>query len=141
MDGGYISCGKFQGEDKSGSAIGGVLRSVPTLLSEEEATTFNQKVATGLLQALDEGREWFEISPEMVSHLAGPLTRYMAHLNNMLGNPHPWEAPDLDEKRGIDPIEAKYGAGPGWQLYCTHDLLRACEISQNSGKAIVISFD
>ena len=141
MGGGYISCGEFMGEDKSGSAFEGVLRGIPTLLSAKEAARFSDQVATPLLQALHEGGEQFEISPEMVSHLFQPLTRYHAYLDETLGHPHPYDAPELDRKRGLDMTEAKYGAGLGWQFYCTHDLLRACEVSQQKGEPIVFGFD
>src|SRR5687767_12921583 len=121
MGGGYISCGEFMGDDKSGSAFEGVLRGIPIVLTAEEGTAFSEQVAAPLLQALHEGGEQFEISPEMVSHLLQPLTRYHAHLDETLGHPHPYDAPELDRERGLDMTDAKYGDGPGWQFYCTHD--------------------
>jgi hypothetical protein len=47
MGGGYISCGEFRGEDKSGSALSGVLREIPKILSEQEAVAF-RKLASSL---------------------------------------------------------------------------------------------
>jgi hypothetical protein len=141
MGGGYISCGEFLGEDKSGSAFEGVLRGIPTILAPDAAATFTKHVATPLLQALYVGEQEFEITPEIVGHLFQPLTTYYAHLDQVLGHPHPYEAPELDRTRGLDMTDAKYGAGLGWQFYCTHDLLRACEISRDTGEPIVISFD
>ena len=141
MGGGYISCGEFMGEDKSGSAFEGVLRGILTMLPPKEAVTFTMHVATPLLQALQEGQEQFEIPPDMVGHLFEPLKRYHAHLDHMLGHPHPHEAPELDRQRGLDMIEAKYGSGPGWQFYCTHDLVRACEVSRRTGEPIIFAFD
>jgi len=141
MGGGYISCGEFMGEDKSGSAISGVLRDMATMLSPAEGAAFQKHVAGPVLEAMHRGEQEIEIPPAAASLLLGPLARYHTHLDATLGHPHPYDAPELDRKRGMDMTEAKWGEGLGWQFYCTHDLLRACEVSQKTGAAIVLHFD
>ena len=141
MGGGYISCGGFMGDDKSGSALSGVLRDIPKILSQAEAVAFQTNVAAPLLEAIQSGEQEFQVPPSTVSLLAGPLARYHAHLDEALGHPVPCEAPELDRQRGMDMTDAKWGDGLGWQFYCTHDLLRACEVSNKTGEPITLSFD
>src|SRR3989442_9193282 len=112
MGGGYISCAGFMGEDKSGSAISGVLRDIPKVLSEAEAAAFRQCVVDPLLETIHKGTRELEILPSTVSLLIGPLGRYHAHLDEALGHPHPYEAPELDRQRGMDMTDAKWGEGP-----------------------------
>jgi hypothetical protein len=141
MGGGYISCGKFLGDDKSGSALQGVLRAIVLRLPPECVADFDKDVASPLLSSLDQGMAEFEISPRMVARLVGPLTDYHAYLDEILGHPDPEEAPELDRMQGLDMTKAKYGAGLGWQFTCTYDLLRACEVSKKEGLPILINFD
>ena len=129
------------GEDKSGSAISGVLRELLAILPPAEAAAFQKKVSSPVLEAMEGGEQEVEITPAAVSLLLEPLRRYHAHLDKTLGHPHPYEAPELDRKRGMDMTDAKWGDGLGWQFYCTHDLLRACEVSQRTGASIVLNFD
>ncbi|HEY2882828.1 MAG TPA: hypothetical protein VGJ15_10350 [Pirellulales bacterium] len=141
MSGGYISCGEFIGDDKSGSALEGVLNGIITTLPDGEKAAFRERVAAPVFIAMRRCGEQFEISPDAVSYLFDPLVRYHAYLSELLGNPEPFLAPELDRQRGLDLTAAKYGEGQGWQFYCTHDLLKACEISRQTGEPIVISFD
>jgi hypothetical protein len=141
MGGGYISCGEFMGEDKSGSALPGVLRDIPKVLSSAEAADFRKQVAGPLMEAMGRGEQEVEVSATTVSLLLAPLARYHAHLDETLGHPHPHDAPELDRQRGMNMTDAKWGDGLGWQFYCTHDLLRACEVSQKTGAPIVLNFD
>jgi hypothetical protein len=140
MGGGYISCGNFLGDDKSGSAFVGVLRGIPTVLSAAEAAAFRVSLAEPLMAMLEDSQE-LEITPQRAAELFEPLRKFHEHLRAALGDPEPCHAPELDRKLGVNMTNAKYGEGTGWQFYCTHDLLHACELSQKSKEPIGISFD
>jgi hypothetical protein len=45
-----------------------------------------------------------------------------------------------EESAGMDSIEAKWGAGRGWRLYCVTDLIRACEASIAQHEVICVAF-
>ncbi len=141
MSGGYIACGSFLGDDKSGSAFQGLLESIAQFLSANEAEQFRATTIAPILESGYSQEQKMTIQADVVMHLAGPLRQYYDHLGHQLGYPLPHEAPDLDKKAGLDPIEAKWGKGPGWQYYCAHDLLQACDESQRIGEPIVLSFD
>lgn len=140
MGGGYISCGKFLGEDKSGSAIAGVLRGIPTVLPEAEGAIFRSAIGDPLLAAVGRSQP-LEIPPKLAAQLIEPLRIYHEHLRVVLGDPDPGDAPELDRERGLRMTDAKYGQGLGWQFYCTHDLLRACQLSQENNEPVSIAFD
>jgi len=140
MGGGYISCGDFLGEDKSGSAISGVFEALEPLLSAE-ASDVMERLNADVEQRFDEGEQEFRIPPPLAALLVEPLERYQQELGARLGHPDPAEAPDLDRASGLDPIDAKWGAGDGWRYYCVHDLLQACQLSRESGQPVVVSFD
>src|SRR5687768_17549245 len=113
MGGGYISCGKFLGEDKSGSAIAGVLRGIPTVLSETEAAAFRSVIGEPSLAAVARSQA-LELPPRLTARLIEPLRIYHEHLRVVLGGPDPGEAPELDRAQGLNMIDAKYGQGLGW---------------------------
>ena len=139
MGGGYIKCGDFLGDDKSGSAIFGIFDAIALMLPPDR-----QKIwQTNFLDAIEgqEEEQGILIAPQLVRLLAEPLKIYYEQLREKLGNPAPFDAPRLDSERGLNPTEAKWGAGDGWRYYCAHDLLRACEISEQTGESIIISFD
>jgi hypothetical protein len=140
MSGGYISCGSFAGADKSGSAFQGVLEGIERFLPPAEADLFRRTVLDPLLEGYSE-EQTLAIPPGMVPGLEGPLRRYYEHLGRQLGHPPPHEAPELDRDTGLDPVEAKWGKGLGWQYYCAHDLLHACAESRRTGEPIVVTFD
>jgi len=77
----------------------------------------------------------------IVELLLPRLRSYCLALDEKLGHPEPSEAIDLDIAAGLDPIEAKYGAGEGWRFYCATDLLKACEVSFATGEPIFVRFD
>jgi hypothetical protein len=138
MGGVYISCGKFSGDDKSGSAFQGLLAGIADLLSSAEAAEYRSQIFDPVISALTDHTL---ITPKIAAQLHPLLKRYSDRLRERLGNPDPWEAPGLDEKAGLDPTAAKWGEGLGWQYYCAHDLLRACEVSAETNEPIVVSFD
>jgi hypothetical protein len=129
------------GDDKSGSALSGVLSDMLRVLSDAEADAFYKQVYRPLLEAIENGEQEIQIDANSVSALVGPLGRYHAELDKELGHPIPCEAPEIDRQRGMDMTRAKWGDGLGWQFYCTNDLLRACEISRMTGEPITLSFD
>ncbi len=139
MGGGYIECGSFFGEDKSGSAIEGVFEAIAAMLSPEERERWQTDFITALRTMSDDAG--FLIEPHLVKMLMVPLEKYYADLGARLGYPNPYEAPGMDAARGLNPTEAKWGAGDGWRYYCAHDLLEACKVSLEDGEDIVISFD
>jgi hypothetical protein len=139
MGGGYIQCGHFSGEDKSGSALSGVFEALQSRMLPQERESWN----TDFLSAIEEEAEeqTMEIRPHLIPLLYQPLKTYYEDLGAKLGYPIPFEAPELDRQSGLDMTDAKWGAGDGWRYYCAHDLLRACEESLQTGEGIIISFD
>jgi hypothetical protein len=142
MSGGYISCGNFLGSDKSGSAIYGVLDALPALLAPDERERFQDSIITPIRLAIENAQEQeILIDPNVASHIAPVAEKLYTRLGEALGHPLPHEAPPIDAQSGLDPVEAKWGKGKGWQYYCLHDLLKACRVSIESGEPICLSFD
>ncbi|MCA9544907.1 MAG: hypothetical protein KC613_10970 [Myxococcales bacterium] len=135
MGGLYVQCGEYGGEDKSMSAISGVLGAIAEGLSGADKAAF--MLAFRPLIDGDVDEEGVELGAEHVRLLEAPLRAYYAALGEKLGHPEPWEAPDLDGGS----VDAKYGAGDGWRYYCAHDLLQACEVHrEQEGEPIVIFY-
>src|SRR5215467_6233787 len=109
MGGGYISCGDFEGEDKSGSAINGVFDAIASMLPAEERRQWQSNFLAALEGNLEE--QQMIIPSQLVRLLIDPLRAYYADLGAKLGNPHPADAPIMDFQRGLNPTEAKWGAG------------------------------
>jgi hypothetical protein len=141
MAGGYISCGSFAGSDKSGSAFEGVLQGIEQFLPAEEAAQFRRDVIDPIFADGYSEEQTLAILPELVPDLESRLRLYYKHLGRQLRHPAPHEAPELDRTSGLDPVEAKWGKGLGWQYYCAHDLLLACDESNRTGEPIILSFD
>ena len=139
MGGGYIECGTFLGEDKSGSAIEAVFEAIASTLPTDERGHWEREFVQALGTSPD--GTGFSIESPLVRLLVAPLRKYYEYLGAKLGYPNPYEAPSLDAKSGLDSTEAKWGAGDGWRYYCAHDLLRACEVSLQTGEDIIVSFD
>ena len=141
MSGGYIHCGEFSGDDKSGSAISGVLEALPECVADDMRGEFADTVSIPLAEYLEAAEDHFLIEPEMSAQLIEPVDRLYERYGNELGHPEPFEALQLDDDRGLDPTEAKWGKGIGWRYYCLHDLRIALRQSLESGEPVVISFD
>lgn len=141
MSGGYISCGKFMGEDKSGSAISGVFTTLPECLPEEERESFILDVLDPLAEMLEETEDHFLIESDLAPRMLPPVEMLYARYGEELGYPEPCDAPQLDEKRGVNSLDAKWGEGIGWQCYCLHDLKIALQTSIETGDPVSISFD
>jgi hypothetical protein len=141
MAGGYIQCGGFMGSDKSGSAISGLIDALPEFIPTADRLSFIDAVIAPLREALDSCQEHILIKPNIAERLIPALEGFNTRTGQELGFPEPWDAPAKDEEAGLEPIEAKWGKGKGWQYYCAHDLLQACRISAESREPICVSFD
>jgi hypothetical protein len=141
MSGGYIHCGTFMGSDKSGSAISGVIDALPDFIPAADRPSFLRSVIDPIREALNAGQEYILIEPAIAEQLTPVLESFYARLGQELGSPEPWYAPSRDEEAGIDPLEAKWGKGKGWQYYCADDLLKACRVSVDCGEPICVTFD
>jgi hypothetical protein len=135
MSGGYISCGQFMGEDKSGNAFFGLLEDHEEVVSEEERQRWEEAFAEPLRWQMDAQDEdeapLFRIDKTMMETVVTPLTRYYERQTERLGNPDPMDAPNLDDGRD----------GEGWKYYCAYGLLRAWQECQKTGKDVVVHFD
>lgn len=141
MAGGYIQCGSFMGSDKSGSAIFGLIDALPDFMPTTDRLSFMDAVIVPLRAALDECQQHILIEPNIAERLIPALESFKARIGQELGVPEPVDAPAKDEEAGLDPSEAKWGKGKGWQYYCAHDLLQACHVSAESREPICVSFD
>lgn len=141
MAGGYIQCNGFMGGDKSGSAIFGLIDALPEFLPAADRLSFRNTVIAPLREALDGCQEHILIEPDLAESLIPALENFNARIGQELGFPEPWDAPAKDEEAGLEPTEAKWGKGKGWQYYCAHDLLQACRVSVESREPICVSFD
>lgn len=141
MGGGYIQCGDFLGNDKSGSAISGLIDALPKFAPAEDRRSFVKSVIAPLRESLANTHEYILIEPTIAARLIIALEIFNSHVGQELGFPEPSEAPDKDREAGLDPTEAKWGKGKGWQYYCAHDLLQACRVSVEGGQPICVSFD
>ena len=130
MSGGNIHCGSFTGNDKSGSALEGVLAAL-----SEQAGDIVQEIRTGL----DEGD--YVLIPETRAVQLLPLLRsYRQALISEMGHEDWARETAAEESAGMDSIKAKWGAGRGWRLYCVTDLIRACEASIAQHEVICVAF-
>ena len=124
MGGINIRCGSFSGTDKSGSALGGVLRDMAAVASAEESAVLGRLTA-----AFDAASEYIFIEADDARRLLPLLRRYSDKVDAQLPVPgDPLDQIAREEGRGdVDLTELKYGAGLGWRAYCARDLLRAFE--------------
>lgn len=141
MGGGYIQCDDFVGDDKSGSAISVVLEELPTQLPESERDAFINELIAPLQRQLEETGEYFLIPPASSKRLL-PLVDLLYEIyRQRFGSAEVWDAIELDERSGLDPIEAKWGKGAGWRYYCLTDLRIALQRSIDSDCDVCVSFD
>ncbi len=138
MGGGYISCGDFLGDDKSGAPIGGILEDLVSNLAD----TQNSAIATELLEQLDSETDHILIEPGHASKLLPDFKHLQTYYKTLF--------PDLDNwwliferevQQGMDNVAGKWGESIGWKIYCLADLIPACEISISTNEPVVISFD
>jgi hypothetical protein len=123
-----IHCGSFQGEDKSGSALEGVLAAL-------------SDAPSGLIDSIKLGFEndkYVLVSEEQVRLLLPLLVSYRKRLIADIGHEDWWKEAVAEDDAGLNSVKAKWGAGRGWRLYCVTDLIRACETSMAEHEPIAI---
>ncbi len=79
MAGGYISCGDFSGDDKSGSAISGVFETLPQTLPEDERDSFIQQALNPLAEYLEDSGDHILNDSGTAAKLLPPVDRLYAH--------------------------------------------------------------
>ncbi|MEM6691796.1 MAG: hypothetical protein AAF664_20375 [Planctomycetota bacterium] len=94
-----------------------------------------------LQESLEAAEDHILIDTDVALQLIGPVDQLYEQYGSELGNPEPINAPQIDEDRGLDPTDAKWGKGTGWQYYCLHDLRLAIRESIESDEPVVIHFD
>lgn len=127
MAGISFTCGSFRGPEKTGSAITGVMDHL-------------ECAPLDLIQEVKEvaGRGYGFITEQHARALLPHLLDYRARLVADIGHDD-WTKEDKSEvAAGLDPVRAKWGAGRGWRLLCTTDLIRACETSLAEGQPITV---
>ena len=130
MAGGNIHCGSYEASDKSGSAFEGVIKEIRSSI-EEIAEDFDRQ--------LDDA-EYVLIQPEQAHELIKVLSSYRSRLIKEIGNEDFNQEILREENAGMDPVEAKWGKSRGWRLYCTNDLLGACQTSIRENEPVCIAF-
>ena len=138
MSGGYIQCGKITGDDKSGSAIQGVMEDILGAGCGEAVAA----ILHDMISEMDEGNDHILIEPDCSAQILPAVQAHHDNLKRALGDiTDPFIAMEKDEEAGLDPIEAKWRKGIGWQFYCTTNLIPALMESQSNGDPVVIHFD
>jgi hypothetical protein len=140
MGGGYIQCGDFSGSEKSGSAISGLIDALPEFAPAADRRSFAEIVIAPLREALANYEEYILIEPTIAARLIPVLENFNSRVGEELGFPEPIDALAKDDEAGLNPTEAKWGKGKGWQYYCAHDLLQACRVSADKREPIYVTF-
>jgi hypothetical protein len=145
MGGIYIDCGSFAGEDKSGSAILGVLEGMQPMAGPTVRVILGQLSERVQIMLQTQAPTVTEIHPNEASALLPDLRRYRAKLEQRLGpmrDPHTAIHNDrvAGDAFGMGTAR-KWGAGLGWQYFCVLDLERAFDTSVADQEAVVLSWD
>jgi hypothetical protein len=141
MGGVYIRCGSFEGEDKSGSAIDGLLDELFPLADAGQRHALSS--VRRALQGEADG-DFGRIAKADAAALAPLLQTYVAGVHSRYGPlSDPFELVDRDfaEDPSLDPTDAKYGKSRGWRLYCATDLLEACKTSAREHEDVILTWD
>jgi hypothetical protein len=135
MGGINIYCGGFEGEDKSGSAVEGVLNGIEEMASAPERTAIGR-----IRTALQDGEDHTLIQPEDARLLLPTLRQYAARLDAQLAIPgDPFDQIRRDERQSPDRItELQYGESLGWRAYCARDLLKAFETADSESEEVAL---
>jgi hypothetical protein len=128
MGGLHISCGSFSGEDKSGSAFEGVLGAL-----QDAPAGFIADITAGF-----EDSEYVLIPADKAAVLLPLVVAFRERLVSEIGHDDWWKETLEEEKAGLKPVDAKWGAGRGWRLYCATDLIRACEVSSVEQEPVLV---
>ncbi|HNY31877.1 MAG TPA: hypothetical protein PKO15_13405 [Fibrobacteria bacterium] len=141
MSGGYIHCGDFNGEVKSGSYAVEVLEDLPGILPTESQEAFREEFIRPLLEEYEEIGDHFVIDPEVCENLLPVIKELCKLYREKYGNLSVDEVIDADDETGIYPPLSVPGEFSGRKYYTLIDLERAAEISVKSKKPITIEFD
>lgn len=107
MGGIYIQCGSFQGDDKSGSAIEGVLDELALLASPAQL-----ELIARIRSCLDGGEEYAMIAAAEADALAPLLVRYRTRTEARIApitNPFDQIEKDHRDDPNLNATDAKYG--------------------------------
>jgi hypothetical protein len=141
----YIECGSYAGEDKSGSAILGVLEGMQPMADPTIRLILAQLSERVQIMLQTQASSVTEIHPNDTSALLPDLRRYRAKLERRLGairDPHAAIQNDRVQGEAFGMGTArKWGDGLGWQYFCVLDLERAFETSVAEQEAVVLSWD
>lgn len=135
MGGHYISCGKFRGEDKSGSAFQEVLQSLADAPAD---------LIANIVSEFDE-EGYVEIKAKHAKLLLPLLRKYRRELVKKIGHDD-WmkalqaEEASLKRDKNKKRVQGKYGESPAWQLYCTTDLIEACKTAVKDNEKVLIMY-
>jgi hypothetical protein len=135
MGGINIYCGSFEGEDKSGSAVEGVLSGM-----DEMASGPQRSAIARVKSALLEGEDHALIEPGDARLLLPLLRQYGGHLDAQLALPgDPLDQMRRDERQSPARIsELQYGESLGWRAYCARDLLHAFEVADAQSEEVAL---
>ena len=135
MSGGYVSCGRWMGEDKSCSGFMPLLDELEKLVRDDERANWEAQLAAPLRSQFETTPEddmpYLTLTPPMMECLATFVRRYV----------------EIEVAKGVapEPDDSDDGsgwrAGPGWRLYCAVDLLRAQQECAVTGRTVVIHYD
>jgi hypothetical protein len=135
MSGINVYCGSFEGDDKSCSALQGVLEGVGGMGSGPERPII-ARISEDLL---DEDRDHLLIEPDD-ARLLLPLLRRYARVQGQLAIPGDFLDQMARDERAAPgrEVDLKYGEGLGWQAWCVRDLLRAFETADTESEEVAL---
>ena len=138
MGGIYITCGEFNGDDKSCSAIDGVMQDM-----DKGVGGFDGSLLDSLFHPGDEEAGIaFTLNPEDPERLLVSLWKLQAHYQAIFPGVTDWhKIIQLEESMGMNSTNGKYGESVGWRLYCVNDLLNAVKKFCETHDEIVLTFD
>ena len=128
MGGLAMSCGAFQGRDKSASALLEVIKEL------RDAPVEVIDPITGAFKTLD-----YLFIPEIHAEVLLPfLIEYKSHLVAQIGDDDWAREANAEVRAGT--VTGGRREGRGWRLYCTVDLIKACETSVLEHQPVLICF-
>jgi hypothetical protein len=128
MSGLNISCGDIRAGDQAGTAFERVLSELPGISNETRQQ---------LMSGFDEGEQTL-IDPADAASLIPSLRLYRDQLIAEIGHDDALQEMAREERTGICSIKLKWGEGRGSRLYCTINLLAACERSVSAQQPVLI---
>ncbi len=129
MSGLNISCGDFVADEKSGTALERVLSDLKGLPDVDR-----QRILAGF-----DNEEFTLIAPDLANRLIAPLRDYRDALVAEIGHADFLREMEREERSGMCSVKLKWGEGRGWRLYCTVNLLAACEHAAASHLPVAVS--